>query len=272
MVAALPAASPASFCSSSIARDYERPLQGLPAANPLPESLLFGPPAVKATVPRSPGERLIFQGAEPGFQIANQGWPAVELNWVIRVRVSRPDAFGSAAIPVSETVMTVGSLGPRELLPIGGEPIAELGTFRVDLVFLDQGGNVLGEYFEYIQVVPFKVRARMRPERRVVAPGRRLRLRVENLGTASVGVEEGYQLQRFEDGRWERAPQQENFFAVLRILRLGQAHCQSIRIFRSAKPGFYRIRKSIHLRTDQRDQRERVLIETFRVKQRAGRQ
>jgi hypothetical protein len=152
---------------------------------------------------------------------------------------------GSAAEPVAETSIQLGKL---DFFPtfVVGRALAEPGSYRIDSTFSDAAGNLLGSYFEYIQVVPDFLKVRLGMSRRVVSPGGTFKVRLENLGTREVSYGEPYILERYHRKRWQRVPQKENFFAIKHNLLAGQAgKCQAVHLFKDAVPGRYRIRKRV---------------------------
>jgi hypothetical protein len=234
-----------SFCAIPVVRDYGKRLRGLPSGEPLPEALPFGPPQLRAFATRPEENQFIYRGKAPQFRLENtQGGGDLELNWTIEMRVSRPDVFGLPDVVLYNAATTVGTLGRYSTFPFEGAPLLERGPYRIDIVFLDQSANVLGSYFEYVEVVPQMLRARLRLSRRVVGPGGVLRFRLENLGTQEIGYSHFYGLQRFHEGRWASVRLQKKFFAGRRTLPAGRASaCQNLRIQRELKPGRYRILK-----------------------------
>lgn len=162
-------ADAASFCGSRIVRDYEAPLRALPPASPVPSSLPFAPPGLRATPFRSTGEGLLYRGVRPSLNLWGDG-TRIDLNWNVKLLVSRPAADGSVGEVVSETTGWVGEVGGSHVL-VAKKALAELGTYRVDTSFESQSGEVLGSYFEYVQAIPVTWRVRLALNRRVVSPG-----------------------------------------------------------------------------------------------------
>lgn len=271
-----------SFCGSPIVRDYEGPLRDLPDAEPLPSMLPFGPsglrtswfvtlkPAIAATSVADPlpGKELRYLGDLTGFPLRNDSDLEMTLNWKIRMSISRVGVDGEPSSLISERTTDVGALRPRESFWVL-DFLREMGTVRIDLLFFDAEGDLLGGYFEYARVVPFRPRARLRLSRHAMPPGGKFALRVENLGTTEVNYGLPYRLQVYKDDRWQQAPQRENFFAPRHGLRPGRAsHCQHVRISKQAEPGLYRISKKVG--SWERRQGKKVFLfkhvtETFRV-------
>jgi hypothetical protein len=149
-------------------------------------------------------------------------------------------------------------------------PIVEAGSYRLDVVFLDEAGTLLGSYFEYIQVLPRTLDVRLKLSRRAVSSGGTLKIRVENFGTHEVRYGDAYTLQQYRDGRWQPAPQQERFFTDLHVLGAGRAgRCQVVRILKRAEPGLYRIQKEFKFEAIKRGvirDRYATFSKTFRVR------
>jgi hypothetical protein len=271
-------AAETSFCRERALRDYEAPLRGLPAAEPIPWVLPFGPATIKvrhSPIPRrsgfpelesfARGKRLAYPRERPEFSLYNSSGDELKLNWKIKVTISRAGAEGAPASFLSATTMAIASLGPRSSALVRGEGSPALGTVRVDYAFLDHEEAVMGSFFEYVQVVPFKVEARVRLRPRAVPAGGVLRFRLENLGTTEVRSG-GYRLQRYEANGWQEAPHQHARPVTRRRLSPGHAgNCQWIGIPKSAEPGLYRLQVrpfSLHRRVHPLG---RYVTKTFKV-------
>lgn len=200
-----------------------------------------------------------------GFGLNATGGP-VQLNWSVKLAVSRPAADGSASTPIAESVIRVESVQPGYLSPVIAGPLEETGTFRIDTTFSDQAGNTLGSYFEYVQVVPNVLQVRLALNRRVIPPGGTLKMRIENLGTQPIGYGYPYALERYQDHHWQPVPGPGPFLMPLLGLQGGRAGvCQAVQISKGAKPGLYRVRKSIRPGIWQKT-KAKILGQTFRVR------
>jgi hypothetical protein len=167
------------------------------------------------------------------------------LNWTVKLLVSRIGPDGSAAESIAEASAQVGRLGLSSV-PVDGPLLTTPGSYRIDSTFSDANGNLLGSYFEYIQVVPDVLKVRLGISRRSVSPGGAFKIRMENLGTRHVSYGAPYVLERYFRKHWRRVPQKENFFAVKYGLLAGQVGgCQTVHLFKDAVPGRYRIRKRV---------------------------
>jgi hypothetical protein len=256
----------ASFCGSSVARDFEAPLRSLPPENPLPKQLPFAPGIEASLGLRWGDDGRLLNSSQP-FSLELRSETNVDLNWTVKMQVSHPSQDGSAGALVSllsAGVSTVSAGVPVDLFQQALSP----GTFRIEVDFFDAEGSLLGSYFEYVQVVPQTLKARIAVDRQVVAPGERLRVKIENLGTEPIGYGYFYALQRYDHGRWRQAPQVDHFYASLSNLPAGRAgRCQTVPIFETAEPGRYRILKKIRPQ-ESRGSGERTLVKYFRVQNR----
>jgi hypothetical protein len=254
-------AAETSFCKQRVLRDYEAPLRSLPAAEPPPRVLPFGPagldlvnrphprpPGFSEIDPLAPGKELAHLRKHSAYKLRSSSADELTLNWTVKVTISRVEADGAPSLLLSATTTGVASLGPYSSVMIREEGPPEIGTVRVDIAFLDDEQNLLGSYFEYLQVVPYRVESRLRLKAHVVPAGGALRFRLENLGTTKV-QSGGHRLQRHERNGWEEVPQAEAFAASRGFLSPGRAgRCERIWIPESADPGLYRIQKRVNFR------------------------
>jgi hypothetical protein len=91
--------------------------------------------------------------------------------------------------------------------------------------------------------LPFK--ARLGIDRKTVAPGGKLRVRVENLGDEAITYGYAYRLARLKQGAWINQPTRP-VFGAKSFARAGHAGpCQEIRIAGDAAAGTYRIAKKV---------------------------
>ncbi|HEU5105943.1 MAG TPA: immunoglobulin-like domain-containing protein [Solirubrobacterales bacterium] len=166
---------------------------------------------------------------------------------------------------VSEARAEVDSVSARPTQVFGSS--LSVGTYRVDFKFYDKDGATLGEYFEYVQVVPRSLKPKLTLRRTAVSPGGRLWLRLENLGTRLFAFGLPYELQRYEGGRWQQAPQRMKFFAPKITLAAGHAaECQEVPILKQVEPGLYRVRKEITYFVKRAIKGRRVVGEPFFVR------
>ena len=259
----------ASFCGSRVVRDYEAPLRALPPANPVPSLLPFGPPGLEATSFRSTGDGLLYRGARPTLLMRSEGG-RIELNWGGKFLVSRPAADGSIGKVVSERVSRIKEVDSVVSASLFAGGLTQLGSYRIDTLFESQSGEVLGRYFEYVQVVPLIERVRLALSRRVVPPGGRFKVRLENLGTQVMSYGFPYALERHHGGRWRPVPQERAFFMPGLHLQAGEASaCQGVRLSAEAEPGLYRIRKLVSvapIRSESKRAPEKAISKTFWVR------
>jgi hypothetical protein len=258
------------FCGRPVIHDYERTLRRLPSVKPLPVSgsLPFGPTGLEVrALGTEPGanQRLLFVGSSVRYQFTNVKMSGRgHLGWTVKAAVFRmaPDGSGSQIAP--ESIDQIDELGPRgSVHAIDAARVPGLGAYRIDLTFLDEGGQPLGSYSEYVQAVRSTFRARLGISNRSVRAGRALRIRVENLGTQSIAYGAAFVLARFKDGAWIVLPPR-HFYAPEFVLFAGSAgSCERVHIPRHAQPGLYRISKEI---VEESTRKELTLRATFRVR------
>jgi hypothetical protein len=243
----LPAASPASFCSSPILRDYEITLRAFPPSNPLPQHLPFGPPNLEASPAWRVGPHLLRIEGSPAYWLKIKGPDdRLDLNWTVKLRVSRPASDGSPGELVLEADTKVEAVMAGDSAQLVAGELEKRGFYRIDISFQSQDGNLLGSYFEYVRVVPARLDVRVGFKRRTVSPGASTKFRLENLGTHMIRYGAHYSLDRFEDGDWRRISQGKKFVPSVDFVEAGRAGgCQVVHIPRSAEPGLYRIRKRL---------------------------
>jgi Bacterial Ig-like domain len=233
-----------SFCDSPIVRDYEKPLYMLPAPKPIPRLLPFAPPGLEMRSSRRAGLGIDHPGSVAAVTL-HASDRQITLNWTVKVVVARPTEDGSTSIPISVTETQVGSVKPHQPVTILGGLLEGLGSYRIDITFLDQTGNPLDSYFEYVRIVPRSRKAQLTLSRPFVPSGGILRARIENLGTEGVSYGLFYSLEKYQDHGWQRLSDGKSFAPSFH-LSAGQAgECQRIRIPKDSKAGLYRIRKKV---------------------------
>lgn len=204
-------------------------------------------------------------GTSPAYRVSVPSDSApVELNWTVRVLTSRVEAGSPAITPVAETTTSVGTVSSDSAASIVGGPLSERGSFRIDIAFSNQKGEILGSYAEYVQAVPRTFRVRLGLSRQRVRPGGTVRARLENLGTELIGYGYPYSLQRYHDGRWVSIPQGPFLLPLFHAPPGTASRCNAIRIPERAAAGLYRVGKSAMAFLPPR-RRARVVGETFRV-------
>lgn len=254
-----------SFCARPTIHDYNRALKRLPPIEGLPSSgtLPFGPAGLKvAALGRD--QQLLFVGSSARYQFTNLGMPDSRLGWTVKIGLSRIAQDGSTWQIAPESVFEVDELGPRGTIRVIEAPkVPGRGSYRIDLVFLDESGKLLGGYAEYAQVVPSTFKARLGVSGERVASGGVLRARIENVGTRGVGYGYEFELARFSKGVWIGLPGQPFFSSRTEVTAGMAGRCEMIRIPRHAPPGLYRISKEVE---PSGDSRKRVTLNaTFRV-------
>jgi hypothetical protein len=252
------------FCGKPVVRDYERPLKALPPVEALPEQLPFAP-GVSARVSRFGAERLMYLGDSPYYYLSvPESAGRVELNWTVRVLTSRVEAGSPAITPVAETTTSVGAVSSGSAASIVGGPLSERGSFRIDVTFSNQKGEILGSYAEYVQAVPRTFQVRLGLSRQTVRPGGTVKARLENLGTESIGYGYPYSLERYRDGGWVPIPRGPFLMPLFHAPPGTASRCDAIRIPERAAAGVYRVGKTAMIVSPPR-RRARVVGETFRV-------
>jgi hypothetical protein len=269
-------ASTAPFCSSPIVRDYEARLRDLPADEPVPADLPFGPSEVlvrratpwpEFTPYGGHHDRLRYWKTASGFRLANQSSGEVQLGWRVQIGVFRIDASGASL--VTDLTTEISGLPPHGSEWVSEPRLSELGSFRIDTRFLDGDGNLLRTYSQYVQVVQDWTKYAIRFKDRQVPAGATLDVRLENLGTGSIRYGGNLIVQHYQDHDWREVPAWAMQFTPSRYLPPGQTtHCQRVRVPMAAGPGLYRLGKRASAIYN-RDGKRRILVKpvfaAFRV-------
>jgi len=238
-----------SFCEGPMLRDYEAGLRVLPAPSPLPRTgkLPFGPSALSVSELGNDHSRLLFTGGQAAFQMTNSSQSvALTLNWVVQIAVVRVGPDGSAGAPVISTHQ-VGSIPAGGYVRLSSPRIAKAGPYRVDFFVSTQSDTPLGNYSEYLRVVPSKLDVRLGVDVKSINPGSVLSFRLENLGTQEIRSGLEYVIEKKVSGTWhEAAFGATKFLQSLSLVAAGQAgRCQRLQIPKSAEDGRYRVRKVV---------------------------
>jgi hypothetical protein len=259
-----------SFCTHPVLVDYERPLKALAPVKELPESDKppFAPAGIRITALQGGNVRLVSPGQKIHYQIRNEKKTSAHLGWTVKVRIHMAAPDGSAWSPVSESVTTLGELGPRSSELAEGSELTSLGIYRIEIAFFDEAERLLGAYGEYLRAVKPTVRFSLGINRKVAWPGSNVKLRLENRGTLPIDAAYGFEFAYRKQGHWLRLPEQRPVLrASLAVLSGRAGRCETVRIPRQSPPGLYRVRKFVDI-----DGRpgpagvERALTATFRVK------
>jgi len=111
---------------------------------------------------------------------------------------------------------------------------------------------------------PPRFKVRLGLSRTAVAPGKKLKLRVENYGEGSVAYGYAYRLTRKSGSSWREVPVGPFLGARLFTQAASAGACQEIRVGRKAVPGRYRIEKKVWLAEESSDSSRSPAI-TFRI-------
>jgi len=166
-------------------------------------------------------------------------------NWTVAIQVSVINDDGSVGNVISVMSISVQTLSagiPFLLTEMTFSP----GIYRIDLNFFDSVGAPLGNYFEYVEILPRTLEIDLGLSRGVVALGQTFNVRVENQGTREIFYDGQYGLERFREGRWTPVMPRIGAFGKKILLGAGFAGlCQRVRIPAHAGAGRYRILKRI---------------------------
>jgi hypothetical protein len=89
-------------------------------------------------------------------------------------------------------------------------------------------------------------KVRLGLSQRTVQPGGVIKSRLENGGMRDLGYGREQTLQRFQNGRWVKLPQENPVFQSLSVVHAGMAgRCQSVHIPATAQHGRYRVRQKV---------------------------
>jgi len=197
---------------------------------------------------------VIVRPHQFGYTFSDIGFehnPPVEttpLDWTVAAQLWSLASVGIPTEEVDQRQIHIGRINdayqPRLNLAIPHV----VGLYRYDIQVSDRDGNKLGSYSQYLRVVPERVKVRLGINRRRFRLGQTVATRPEDLGTNWITFGESFEVQRMNDGHWQRdqALIPSEWLASLGSVGLGGAgSCSRFKISAGTPPGRYRIRRSV---------------------------
>lgn len=248
--AALAGISKATFCKSRLYRDYESPLESLPAVAEIPRSgiLSFAPAGIRLgrISLRQNRPRIIVGSGSFGYEMGSS--VSTMANWNVISKLSRISSTGLTTSTVAEVSGFVGQVTNRAILDFVLKTPGKPGMYRYDISFSDQAGKPLGAFASYFRVVPANLNVLLSIQKRNLHPGEIVNFRVQNRGTEELEYTTLFRIQRRVKSDWVttslngyRLP-----FPPTRLLSAGEVgQCESVRLPKNLPAGRYRIARSM---------------------------
>jgi len=239
------------FCQGAKVRDYEAPLDGLPAIRHvrLDEDLPFGPRNM--SIYQSALSRVIVGKGGFGYRFFDDTYgirKKVDLDWDVKTSLSRIDRRGEVLREVASQDQYFGVVTEIGEMSFWLDAPPGPALHRYDIEFRDHGsGVVLGSYSEYLRVVRPTFHAGIAVNRDQVRPGQKVFARVENHGTSWISFGLAYEVQRREGGRWVEQDLGVDGWLLPLILMSGGSSgwCMPYLVPVDAAPGRYRFVKDL---------------------------
>jgi hypothetical protein len=243
-----------SFCARPGPSVYAPGLAALPAVHSLPEAAHdgrgFEPPFAPAGVQIQAPELdpPILAGAVPyliGYRLTQRGeGPGAKVDWTLELGISQVDSQGESAEPISARKVHVTHVSTASKPTIALSLPRRDGFYRVDLKISDAEGSPLGEYAEYVQVLPEVIKARLAINSRRFRTGQTVAFRVENLGSIGLSETGPYSVQRHTAAGWRPVKRFDGGAIPLVLVLLGPeaaGSCTKLSLPKDLQPGRYRI-------------------------------
>jgi hypothetical protein len=258
-----------SFCTDKTVRDYRSPFRRMRTLREVPE-LGHLPFAPRGVLIRVLDDGLRVGPGAIGFALIDNAIDQDRLlNWRITARLVRVDGRGRSGGLLKTRVWSLGTVDlhgekGRLRLPVSGHP----AFYRMDVIFRNSTGKILGSYAAYFRVVKPNVDIKLALNDQVLEQGQVPNARVENLGTESVAPDSRISLEQFDGQGWH--PITSYLTPGLRpglrtVLPAGQAaRCVEIRVPNEQGAGLYRITSKVALWRS--PSRQVALSKIFRVK------
>lgn len=173
------------------------------------------------------------------------------LGWTVDSRLSKVRKSGAvvAVLRSKRQRLNAIQVSHPELssmeFAVGNRP----GFYRMDSTLFDSSGRRLGSYAEYFRVLKPRTKVRESVSPTVAHGGDVLVTSTENFGTTSIGLGNGWAIERYEDGEWVVDPVTPKGFAGIGIFIFGGVayECHHPRLPTDMSPGQYRFHKVIEL-------------------------
>jgi hypothetical protein len=254
------ALSPNAFCSSPGPHDYAAPLAKLPTIDKVPArskrrgvgNLPFGPGTVEMYVDTE--GPVIVRPDHFGYGFWDVGFERNEperhptLDWLVTAQLVALDSTGEVSEEFDHSHVNIDRINDAYQPSLNLKVPDRVGFYRYDIQISDSAGNQLGNYSEYLRVVPPSVRVRLGINGRRFRQGQTVATRPEELGTELITFGADFQVQRRSNGAWRRyPPMTPNAWAAwLGGIGPGSAgRCSSFRVPAGTPHGHYRVVKRV---------------------------
>ncbi len=203
---AAPAAG-AGPCSDAVVHDYAAPLAAMPPLTPLAAgrtTLPFGPRGL--TLIHRPARQVALVGTEEGVGFVLTTAAArkrpVRPGWLVSTRMVKVSEAGSTERVIETHRARVEKLAPHRPLRLGLGVSGEPGFYRVEIVFRNRAGKLLGRFGEYRSILAGSLDVRFSLDTTAVHPGETIDPRLENIGAAYLSFGLGARIEVLQAGGW----------------------------------------------------------------------
>jgi hypothetical protein len=246
-----------SSCPTVRTRDFAAAMRGFPAIRHVPASghFPFGPRKMSIT---PLGSAVQAGRGRIGFRIGlfPRSGARHHLGWAIHLDVTRLSANGAERRPVAERLIRPNhsqEVG-REEASIGALVSGVPAYYRLDIAIDSASGAVLGNYSEYVRVVPPTISVKLALNGDVFRPGDLLVSRIENRGTVGVNFQPVQpRLERETPAGWRTVPQekQSSIGVGMRVFVVGggAGPCNGLRLPTNLPVGRYRVSETVAARS-----------------------
>ncbi|HEU4678157.1 MAG TPA: hypothetical protein VFS35_01470 [Terrimicrobiaceae bacterium] len=193
---------------------------------------------------------LLVEGGGFGYAFSGVAPPAkaVRLDWRIETRVLELDGSGRTKSVVADRKQIVRTVHNMANLDFSVRLPKRSALYRYVIEFSRLDGETLGDYSEYVRVLPRRVHAVLRADAATVSPGGIVRNQVANFGTVPVSYGAGVDVEFFDGVKWSPATmfQHPRVEKSARVLPAGEASpCEALEVPGNAPPGHYRAVKGV---------------------------
>lgn len=259
------------FCSSPGPSDYTQPFLTLPPVHRIPSSgiLPFGPKRLNVYFDR-PSPAMI-EGGDVGYAFYDRNLRSVlRLGWTVSAQLYALSTEGIVLQKVDSGQIHVGAVRNAYPPSLNLRLPSKIGFYRFDIQFADAEGDLLGEFDEYLRIMPIETNARLGINGRRFHVGQTVATRVENLGTSTVTYGAMYRLARKVAGDWRGVIKVNNgpwplYQGFAYAGRTGS--CSGFKISADFPSGSYRVVKEIGVqRSGKKKSHPRNLVAYFSVR------
>ncbi len=238
------------FCCGHLAHDYLKRLQGMVPVRHLPPSgrLPFAPKRLSLQIL---GEGLRVGAGKIGFVFTDSAVNQKRrLGWRIDSRLIRVDGRGHELLSLAERSQKLGNVKIEEQQGLAFAVKGIPAYYRVDIVFRNNAGQLLGNYSEYFRVVRPRFAVQLAIDGQSFHAGQAIYARLENFGTEPVLPSKLYKFERYEGADWTVDSSISPGVGVkpaIRSVLLGgiSGKCLKLDVPADQPPGIYRLSNSV---------------------------